>query len=293
MAAVCLTQGFFKCQASSALVPVGFKPLGGRGPNSFQPVIIEAVRFMARNESSGFGDPFARDRSEAAIRAAFRRKWTLIGTVVLVIGAGVGVLSAHLARERAERSLTKAYLAAQTAYEDELDAYQKQLQSLEDIEKAKDLRPNHDKSTPLFKEFAETYAGHPLAWQASLRLAQEEMKNKNFDEAIRRLEPILPRTRAFPLVQVKVRETLAGLYAEKGDFSRALSELALVEKIAENPLPQGTLLRKAQFAYLSGDKEGAGKLLAELASGKVGDQFIDPETAVEANTWMDLWDLQP
>ena len=248
---------------------------------------------MATSKSSGFGNPLARDRSQDAIRAAYRRKWTLIGTLVVLTGVGIAVLVAHLSRLSAERELTRSYLVALGAYDDEIEAYQKQLQGLDNLEKAKDLRPDHSKSTPLFKDFATKFAGHPLAWQADLRLAQEDMKDKNYDAAIGRLEPMLSKTRAFGVMQTKIRETLAGLYAEKGDYTRALSELSIVEKIAENPSPEGTLLRKAQYTYLSGDKVAAGQQLASLASGRVGEQVIGEEVAVEASNWMDIWDLKP
>lgn len=248
---------------------------------------------MARNDSSGFGNPLARDRSQQAIRTAFRRKWTLIGTLILAFGAASGILIAHFARQNAERELTRAYLAAQSAYEDEIEAYQKELQGLDNLEKAKDLRPNHSKSTPLFREFSDKYRGHPLAWQADLRIAQEDMKDKNFDAAIARLEPMASKTRSFSIMQVKLRETLAGLYAEKGDFTRALAEMAIVEKIADNPAPDGTLLRKAQYTFLSGDKESAGRQLGELAKGRVGELMIGDDVSTEASNWLDLWDLKP
>jgi predicted negative regulator of RcsB-dependent stress response len=189
--------------------------------------------------------------------------------------------------------MTQSYLAAQDAFEDELEAYQKQLENLQSIELAKDLRPDHGKSTPLFKEFADKYASHPLGWQAALRVAQESIKDKNFDEAISRLEPILPKTRSFPIMQVKIRDTLAGLYAEKGDFAKALAEIRIIEEISENPAPDQTLLRKAQFLYLSGDKDAARQLLEQIAEGRVGERVVASDVSLEASTWVDFWDLKP
>lgn len=244
-----------------------------------------------RSDVSGFGKPFARDQSHHAIRAAFRRKWTLIGTLTFVVVGASSLLYWHFAGQRSERKLTESYLAAQNAFDDEIKAFSKQLEASKDLSKVKDLRPDHAKSTPLFRDFAKAHPDHPLGWQASLKVAQESMKSKNYDEAIALLEPILPKTRRFGLMQVKIRETLAGLYAEKGEFPKALAELDTVSRIAENPMPEQTLLRKAQFAYLSGDKEGAAKLLRELAAGKVADRVIGTEVAAEASNWMDMWEL--
>jgi predicted negative regulator of RcsB-dependent stress response len=254
-------------------------------------VRIGANAMGGRSDVSGFGKPYARDQSHHAIRAAFRRKWTLVGTLTFLVVGASGVLYWHFSSQRTERKLTESYLAAQGAFDEEIKAFSKQLEETKDLSKVKDLRPDHSKSTPLFREFAKSHPDHPLGWQAALKVAQESMKSKNYDEAVALLEPILPKTRRFGLMQVKIRETLAGLYAEKGEFPKALAELDTVSKISENPLPEQALLRKAQFTYLSGDKEGAAKLLRELASGKVGDRSIGSEVATEASNWMDMWEV--
>ena len=240
---------------------------------------------------SGFGKPFARDRSQLAIKAAFRRKWTLIGFSTFLLLVAIGLAVFNYASHTRERELTNAYLKTQSVFDEELKAFSERLSKMENLENAQDLTPDHSKSTPLYLEFATQYKEHPLGWQAALKAAQEILKEKKYDQAVSLLLPLLPQTRRFPILQVKVRQTLAGVYAEQGDYAKALGELALLEKIPENPFIDLTLLTIAQYTYLSGDKETAAKLLQDLANGKSGERNISPAISVEASTWLDFWQL--
>jgi predicted negative regulator of RcsB-dependent stress response len=247
---------------------------------------------MSGTDLSQFGRPMARDHSEAAIRAAFRRKWTFWGVALAIVCIVGGLLSWHTYVQSIDREQTIAFLRAQTIYDSELEAFSKKLETNQDLAQIENMRPDHSKSTPLFKEFAEKYADTPLGWQASLRVSQELIKGGDSEGAIALLSPIVSRTRRFPVLQTKVRRALAGLYAEKGDFSKALAEVAIIEKIKENPVPDQTLLFKGQLLYLSGDKEGARDVLRKLSDGSGLDNvLVSQDVSLDAALWLDFWKL--
>lgn len=246
---------------------------------------------MSGTDLSQFGRPMARDHSEAAIRAAFRRKWTFWGVTLGFVCIGAGLLSWNSYVKAVDREETIAFLKAQTVYDSELEAFSKKLENNQNLEQIADLRPDHSKSTPLFKEYAEKYADTPLGWQAALRVAQELIKEGDGEGAARLLSPIASRTRRFPVLQTKVRRTLAGLYADQGDYAKALAEVAIIEKIKENPVPDQTLLFKGQLLYLNGDKEGARDIFRKLSDGRVGEILVSQDVSMDAALWLDFWKL--
>lgn len=246
---------------------------------------------MSGTDLSQFGRPLARDHSEAAIRAAFRRKWTFWGVILGFVCLGGGLLFWNAHVKGVEREETIEFLKAQTVYDAELEAFSKKLENNRNLEDITSLRPDHSKSTPLFQEYAEKHADSPLGWQAALRVAQELIKQGDGEGAIRLLTPIVSRTRRFPVLQTKVRRTLAGLYAEQGDYAKALAEVTIIEKIKENPVPDQTLLFKGQLLYLNGDKEGARDIFRKLSDGRVGETLVSQDVSMDAALWLDFWKL--
>lgn len=241
---------------------------------------------------SSYGEPFARDQSAKAIRAAYRRKWMLIGALGLIVASAIAAVVVHQNNKASERVFTQQYLKAQELFNQEIEEFREKLSKSENLQNVDSLEPDHTGSTPLFREFAQAHPDHPLGWQAALQVAQQSMASGSFQEAVDLLAPMVPKTRRFPIMQVKLRETLAGLYAELGDYEKALAELDIVEKIPENPLPAATALRRAQFLFLSGDKTGAQGLLEQLASGRLGEISVSTEISSDARSWLAFWGLK-
>lgn len=255
-------------------------------------VRIGVEKMSGGSDISQFGKPLARDHSEQAIRSAFRRKWTFWGLAIGILIAAAGVFALNEYQTSKERTLTTEYLKAQSAFESELEAFSKSLENSENLENISDLKPDHSRSTPLFRDFAEKHPHHPLGWQAALRVAQQAMKEGNHEEVKALLQPIVGKTRRFPIMQVKIRRALAGVYAELGEYGAALDELKIVEQVNENPAKDQVLLFKAQLLYLSGDKEAARELLESLSTGLLGLQTVSQDVSTDAGLWLDYWKLK-
>ena len=236
-------------------------------------------------------NPLFEETSERAIRAAHRRKWTLVGTVIAALTVIVAAMSYARIDSNSERKLVSEYLAIDATYTAELEKFQTELQAA-GANATPDMAPDHSGSTQKFADFAKKHPTDPLAWQAALKAATSNIEAKKYDEAAALLEPLAARTLQNDIIQTRVRRTLAGIYAQKGNFDKALAELNLVEKLANNPVPGETRLLKAQILYQAGKKEDAGKLLRELQqSGSVEGDFMGRSVSTEAGFWLGYWQL--
>lgn len=244
------------------------------------------------SDISRFGKPLGRDNTEKVMRDLALRKGIRMVVLIGLILATVGFYLLHSFYKSADREMTTAYLKAVSVYEKELEAFSEKLQNTEDLSKVADLRPDHSKSATLFLEFAKAYPDEAMGWDAALRVAQHQIRESQVEEALGLLDPLVRKTRRFPIFQVKVRRTLAGLYAEKGEFGKAFQELDVIEKVKESPIREESLLFKGQLLYLSGDQKGAGELLSKLADGgQVGDVIVSQEIAADAALWLNYWNL--
>ncbi len=231
------------------------------------------------------------DTALNAIKAAHRRKWTTIFTLVALVALGVGVyVYSHVSKSR-EDALITAYLQADKMFTTEQESYIAEMQK-PGADPAMIGKPNHLPSAKKFEEFARKYPAHNLGWLAAFRAASEYIEKKQTHNAIALLEMISSRTMKHQLIQVRARRTLAGLYADKADYTKALAELDILEKIPDNPVLAENRLFKAKVFFLAGRKDDAAKILKELAANSdlstMGDRST---TATEAALWLGHWGL--
>lgn len=229
------------------------------------------------------------DSSMNAIRAAHRRKWTSIGAVTAVAAAGVGVfVYSNISREH-QNELVTQFIQAEMKQESVQELFQKEMQGKNPTE-TKD--PDFSESTKLYEKFFWDNPSEPIAWVAGLRAASARIDKGEYDAAAKVLSNILPNTLKFATLQVRVRRSLASIYAEKGEYKKALAELDILEKIPNNPILDENKLFRAKVLYLSGEKEKAGVILKDLAKTAETSAFGDRSSvASEAQLWLGYWGL--
>lgn len=241
----------------------------------------------------GAGGPLLDETTSRALRIAKRRKWTFIGSIVLVGVAGIGAIVFHNVSSGRQKDVARQYLAIETEYTTITKDFQDK-RSKDAAAAASDpfAMPDYSGVANKYAEFASTYVSDPMGWDAALRAAKMYMDMKNTDEARKLLEPLKSRTLKHNLVQIKVRRALAGIYAENKEFDKAISELDFIEKLPDNPLVGDVKLFKAQVYFLAGRKDDAAKLMRELAAGdsSTTDAMGKP-VATEASAWLGYWGL--
>jgi predicted negative regulator of RcsB-dependent stress response len=246
---------------------------------------------QGRVAASGGKRPIFEETSERAIRAAHRRKWTVVGTVVLVVGAGAGLLTYSWSKSRAERVVTQSYIDIETVHKDEIKAFEEKVKADPKLN-TPDARPDHSGSAKKFEDFAKAHPNSALGWNAALRAANTFIEQQKYAEAQALLEPLLIKTLRHVVFQVRVRKTIAGLLAEQGKIEPALEQLSFLEKLSDNPLLSEVRLMQAQLLYKKGDKEQAGKILRELAANKsTAAEGNARSVASEASLWLGFWGL--
>lgn len=240
-------------------------------------------------------DPVGRvrfdDTAMNAIRAAHRRQWTTIASLIAVVLLGVGVYAySHWSKNR-EDNIVNEYMQADLLFQTENETFMKSMQ-MPGADIAKLGRPDHAASAEKFESFSLKFPKHPLAWVANFRAATEFVESGKTEKATVLLASILPLTLNNMLIQVRVRRTLAGIYADKGDYARALGELDILEKMPDNPALSENKLFRAKVLHLSGDNEKAGKILRELAtSAEMSLSGDRSSVATEAALWLGHWGL--
>ena len=240
-------------------------------------------------------NPLFDETSERAIRKAHQRKWTTLGSFGLILAIGVAAFLLQQNRKSSERTLTNEYLMADALFTSEQEKHQEALKAegdKADFTKTAD----HSASGEKFAAFAKAYPNSGLGTQAALRAANIFIEAKKTDEAIDLIQIAINKTLKNNIAQAKLRKTLAGLYAEKKDYAKALAELDFAIKLPDNPVLNETKLQKAQVLYLNGKKEETATLLKELAA--LGGGFslpgvTDNEEGVanEAALWLGYWGL--
>lgn len=249
-------------------------------------------------QQSGMASPAATRRpvfeetSGKAIQAAHRRKWTLVATVGLIVGAMVALLVYSNRKTAAEDALVQRYLELDAKFFSENQAFEEKLRANPSAF-SPTARPDHTESTQGFVAYAKENVKIPLGWHAALRAAAELIEKQQYAEAQTLLDPLLIRTLKHVVFQVRVRKTLAGLLAEQGKFDEAIEHLNFLEKYADNPLVPEVRLTRAQYLYKKGDQAGAAQLLKELANDSaaaVGEGSAR-SVATEAALWLGYWGL--
>lgn len=238
------------------------------------------------------------DTTIRALRDAHRRKWTAIASLVAIVGACVGIWGySHYSTAREEK-LAQDYLQAETEYRNEI---QRQRPATEGAPEPKPSELNHDASTKLFMEFAKKYPDHPQGWVAGLRAATDLMNHKKLAEAKALLEMIVPRTIQDDVIQVRLRRTLAAIYAQEGNFDQAIKELDIAINIPSNDVAAENQLFKAQVLHMAGKNAEAIDLLKKLAAkenASTGPQSqaakeLKDQIAEQAGLWLAYWEQKP
>jgi len=238
-------------------------------------------------------NPLFEETSERAIRTAHRRKWTLLASIGVVLGAAIGFWAFNKQQERTARSVAVEYVAIDTLYVDEQTKFQESLRAAGD---AADYTKSadHTASAQRFAEFSRKYPSDPLGWQAALRAASAFIEAKKPKEAQELLENVERRTLKNNIAQARLRRTLAGIYADAGEFDKAIAELEFAEKLPDNPALEETKLLHAQILYLAGKKPEAAAMLRTLASSvstEGADASGGRSVATEAGLWLGYWGL--
>lgn len=205
------------------------------------------------------------ETSYRAIKVAQRRKWTLVGLVSSIAVVGVGFLVYNQAINSKETKLSAEYSAIEEIYNQENSAFQKKVQA-EKATLPKDASPDYTRSMDSFFQFAKANPSEPIGWQAAIRAATYYISIGQNNKAKEILEPVVENAGRAPLIQVRVRTALAGIYASEQNEQRAIEELKVVEEIPQNPLPNQARLLRAQILFLSGNKEEAQKILNQIIS---------------------------
>lgn len=227
------------------------------------------------------------ETSYKAIKTAQRRKWTLIGLVLALILVGVSILIYNQMTTSKNLRLANEYANIEEVFNKENLDNQKVIEQFKG-NLPKDYSPEFSKSMPLFTEFAKKYVKEPIGWQAGIRAATYYISKNNNDKAKEILEPIVQASARQPLIQVKVRTTLAGLYAAEKNEQKALDELKIVEAIPQNPEPNQARLLKAQLLFTMGDKNEAIKTLNQIVStnSEQNKQSQNSDTQQQAKVWL-------
>ena len=205
------------------------------------------------------------ETSYRAIRIAQRRKWTLIALIASVIVIGLGFLIYNQAMSSKIQKLSKEYAEIEEVYNQE----NSEIQKLAEAAKGnlpKDFSPDYTKSMELFSQFSKKYASEPSGWQAAIRAGTYYISKGLNDKAKEILEPVVENAGNYPLIQIRVRTALAGIYSSEKNDQKALEQLKVVEEIPQNPLPNQARLLRAQILFISGNKAEAQKILNQIIS---------------------------
>lgn len=257
---------------------------------------------MTSGERQGFGSggistnfgasktPIYDETTAKALRLAHRRKWTMIGSLVLLAAIAIGVIVFNnISSSRAKES-AKEFLAIEADFVAATQKFQETLQA--NPQTAAEARPDYTAVAQRFHDFANRNVDKPLGWQAALRASAIYLDTGKTKEARELLEQVEKRTLKSSLIQVKVRRALAGIYADAKEYDKALAELDFAEKLPDNPGLSEIKLFKGQVLYLAGKKEDAARVLKEIAGDPTA--LLDPNAKAassEAAMWIGYWGL--
>lgn len=203
------------------------------------------------------------ETSYEAIQAAHRKKWTLIGTFVLILGIIVALIVKDRVSVNTHEKIANEYAGIDLLYQQETARFQ---QKAKETSQAKNSEPDYSQSMVLFSKFALKNKDNPYGWQAAIRSSTYFIaKNKN-NEAREVLEAILPSAQDIPFIQFKARMALAGIYASEKNTPNALGELDKIESLPNGLMQNQARLLKAQILFTSGNKKEAQKILNQIIS---------------------------
>ncbi|WP_186649627.1 tetratricopeptide repeat protein [Fluviispira vulneris] len=220
------------------------------------------------------------ETSYRAIRVAQRRKWTLIGSILLVFIVGITFLVYNNIVKNRESKLAAEFASIDSIYNQENMAFQKLANAAKE-NLPKDQMPDNTNSMNLFAQFAKDHPTEPSGWQAAVRAASYFIAKGQNNKAKEVLEPIENNLNKYPLVEIRVRTALATIYAAEQNNTKALEELKLVEDIPANPMPNQARFLQGQILFLSGNKQEAQKVFSQIIS--TSSEKTPPEMSTQAS----------
>lgn len=218
------------------------------------------------------------DNAGKAIQKAQRRRWVLIGFFLASFTLTILLVVYHQINSSKEAKIAQDYTNIEDIYNQENLIFQ---QTLEKQKNQANLNsePEHAVSMSQFRDFVLKYPQNPYAWQAAVRSSTYYIMKNNYEDAKKTLEVVLPYVYKFELLQVKIRTTLAGIYANENNVTKAIEQLNIVENLPHNPMPNQSRLLKAQILMASSNNEEAKKVLNQIISSpnQVDSPFAQPD----------------
>lgn len=220
-----------------------------------------------------------------AIQAAQRRKWTFIGLICGIIVVIIAAVIYHEIHAAQENKIAAEYTTIDEIYNQENLAYQQTIQAKkadktqQGNQSESKTEPDYEKSMATMKDFALKYPESPYGWQAAIRSSTYFITKNKPEDALKELETVLPYTSRQDLVQIKIRTSLAGIYASQNNTAKAIEQLNIVENLPHNPLPNQSRFLKAQILIAAGNKEEAKRVLNQIISSPTQNDFASSQQA--------------
>lgn len=201
------------------------------------------------------------ETSAKAFRSAKIRYLIILGAIIATVLVCIALIIYQQNQKNKFAKIAKEYAEINSLF------YQENLQnSNESPDSSSNDTVNHDKSMASFAQFALKHAKEPYGWQAAIRTANYYIKQGNLQAAKELFEIIIPNTYNYPLIQMKVGTTLAGLYTQLGEEAKAVQQIEYVSKISSNPTAEQTVLFYAQILYVFDKFDDARQKLSTLTS---------------------------
>jgi len=219
-----------------------------------------------------------------AIKAAHRRKWTLISFVIVLLIVIVSLVVYHEITTSQENIVANQYSEIDNIFNQENLAFQQKVQEQKNTSttqagnsRSPQIEPDYSESMPKFRDYALKYPANPYGWQAAIRSSTYFITNNKLDYAQKGLEAVLPYTFKSDFTQIKIRTALAGIYANQNKSSKAIEQLTIVENLPHNPIPNQSRFLKAQIFVAAGNKNEAKKVLNQIISTPTESDFSAPQ----------------
>lgn len=229
-----------------------------------------------------------------ALQEVRRKRITLLTTVSVIILLLGGYFAYHTRETRKEKELVAQYSAIEQEYQQQTRNFFEQMQKLPQ-NLAFSITPNYDVVADKFAAFAKKYPKHPYGQLAAIKAASVYSEKTKTKEALELLEPLAKANLSNTPFQLKVRQSLAGLYAQDKNYEKAIKELEYCEKLKDNPIVDEIRLTRAQYLYLAGKTKEAGELLADLSKSTAGGSQNpfggDSSVGQKAREWKNYWGL--
>lgn len=119
------------------------------------------------------------------------------------------------------------------------------------------IKADHSGSLEGYKKFFDAHSTDAEGWNSALRAASILVETDKHAEAVAIVERVAGASTKDTFYQTQSRLFLAGLFEEKGEFDRALSEVNALEPLATEDLKPALLLAKGRLQYFKNSRDDA------------------------------------